>query len=280
MAQVFLAVAYGASGFEKRIALKTLLPELRGNAQYERLLIDEAKLGARLLHRNLLGVHELGVDAGVYYIRMDYVDGADLASLSLSKVARAPLSEPLALLVAEEVCLALEYVHGFRDEDGRALGLIHRDVSPGNILISREGEVKLADFGVHKATMLEEITQANVRKGKYAYMSPEQIGGEPLSAQSDQFSLGVTLWELLLGRRPFEGDTPFATMESIRQATPPDASAFSPGVRELLVRCLAKSPGGRFPSTAALRQAIALCRQKHAPVGAPDLGAWLRGALT
>src|SRR5262249_21211415 len=177
MAEVFLAVAYGASGFEKRIAIKTVLPELRGEGDFERFLIEEARLGARLQHRNLVGVHELGVDAGTYYVRMAYVDGADLASLLRGE----PLDPALALLISEEVTLALEYVHGFRDEAGRPLGLVHRDVSPANILVSRAGDVKLADFGVAKATLLLEVTRANVRKGKYAYMAPEQVAGDRLT---------------------------------------------------------------------------------------------------
>ncbi len=169
MAEVYLAQVYGASGFEKQVAIKTLLPEHQGNDEVLRHLIREARLGASLQHRNLLQIHDLGVDQGIYYVRMDYVDGADLSTLC--RVERP--SAAIGLLIIEEVALALEYVHAFADEAGRGLGLVHRDVSPSNILISRNGEVKLADFGVAKATHMAHNTRGSVRKGKYAYMSPE-----------------------------------------------------------------------------------------------------------
>src|SRR5688572_21566443 len=203
MAEVWLALAYGASGFEKKVAVKLLLPECRGHGELERLLIEEARLGARLSHRNLVGVHDLGIDEGTYYVRMDFVDGVDLAT----RLRRGRPAPELALLVAWEVALALEYVHGVADDAGRPLGLVHRDVSPANILVSRAGEVKLADFGVAKATMLADLTREGVRKGKYAYMSPEQVAGDPLTPRSDHFGLGVTLMELLAGRRPYDADT-------------------------------------------------------------------------
>lgn len=271
MAEVFLATAFGASGFEKKVALKTLLPELQGNAEFERLLIEEARLGALLSHRNLIGVQELGVDGGVYWVRMDYVDGVNLGT----RLERGRPPPELALLVAEEVALALAYVHAFAGADGRPLGLVHRDVSPLNILLSRAGEVKLADFGVAKATGLADITRANVRKGKYAYMSPEQVAGAPLSAASDQFGLGVTLMELLCGRRPYDGETPHATMERIREAAPPDVSALEVDLQELMRGCLARLPEARFEDLEALRRAIAAARLRRPAAAAPDLARWL-----
>jgi eukaryotic-like serine/threonine-protein kinase len=270
MAQVFLALAYGASGVEKRVALKTLLPELQGSGELEQLLIDEAKLGAQLTHRNLVQVHELGTADGVYYVRMDFVDGADLATLS----RRARPSAELALLVAEEIALALSYVHRATDDAGRPLGLVHRDVSPSNILVSRAGEVKLADFGVAKATMLADITRANVRKGKYAYMSPEQVTGEPIGPASDQFALGVTLMELVSGRRPYDGDGPLETMEKIREATPPVVDDLPAELRSIVRRCLARAPADRFADAESLRVAIASVRRGLPSVGEPDLARW------
>jgi serine/threonine protein kinase len=267
MAQIYLALAYGASGFEKRIALKTLLPELQGSGELEQLLIDEAKLGARLTHRNLVGVHELGTADGIYYVRMDFVDGADLATLLRAR--RPPL--PLALLVVEEVAAALDYVHRAVDDAGRPLGLVHRDVSPSNILVSRDGEVKLADFGVAKATMLADITRANVRKGKYAYMSPEQVSGEVVSPSSDQFGLGVMLFELCMGSRPFDGDGPLDTMDKIRAATPPTVQGVPVEVAAIILRCLMRAPGERFADADAVRRAIAEARRSLPPVAARDL---------
>src|SRR5262245_58275405 len=236
MAQVFLAVAFGASGFEKRVAVKLLLPELEHSAELQRALIEEARLGCVLLHKNLVQVHQLGVADGRYYVVMDYVDGSDLATLLRRKAA----PPELALFLVEELARALEYVHRVSDDAGRPLGLVHRDVSPSNILVSRAGEVKLADFGVAKATLLADITRGNVRKGKYAYMSPEQVAGEPLTERSDQFGLGVTLMELLLGRRPYDGDTVKDTMDRVRAAEPPDLGELPAEQQFLLLRCLAQ----------------------------------------
>lgn len=129
MAEIHQGIASGASGFEKKVALKLLLPELRGRGEFERLLIEEAKLGARLVHRNLVQVHDLGLDSGIYYVRMDYVDGADLGTLLRRERPRLEL----ALLVMEEVALALDYVHHFSDETGRPIGLVHRDISPSDV---------------------------------------------------------------------------------------------------------------------------------------------------
>ena len=282
MAEVFLAEAFGASGFEKKVAVKTLLPELRSSGEHLRLLIEEAKLGARFSHRNLVGVHDLGVDDGVYYVRMDWVDGRDLHTL----LRAARPTPPLALFVASEVALALDCVHRATDDRGRALGLVHRDVSPANILVSRAGEVKLADFGVAKATSLADTTRANVRKGKYAYMSPEQVAGDPLGAASDQFALGVTLHEMLLGRRPFDGHggsddngSPLETMRRITAAEPPDLAALPPDLARLLWRCLARDPAARFPSAGDLHHAIVEARMKWPEAGPPELASWTARAL-
>ena len=273
MAEVFLAVGYGASGFEKHVAVKRLLPELAGTGELEHLLISEARLGARLRHRNLVQVLGLGIDAGVYYVVLEWIDGTDVETLARHR----PLSPALALLIAEEVALALDYLHRARDDAGRPLGLVHRDVSPSNVLISREGEVKLGDLGVAKATLLADVTRGNLRKGKYAYMSPEQVNGEALTAASDQFGLGVMLYELVCGRRPFDGDTVLATMENIRRAEP-DLDAVPADVRGVLARCLAARPEARYPSAEALRSAIAAVRRDLPAAALPDLAAWVRQA--
>jgi serine/threonine-protein kinase len=271
MAQVYLARVFGASGFEALVAIKALLPAFRGAGEYERLLIEEARLGARLRHRNLVAVHDLGVDQGVYHVCMEYVDGADLATLA----ARKAVPPGLALLIAEEIAHALEYVHRLADERGRPLGLVHRDVSPSNILISRAGEVKLADFGIAKATMLADATLGNLRKGKYAYMSPEQVAGAALSAGSDQFGLGVTLAELVCGARPFDGATIMETLDNIKAAEPPALAGVDADVAAIIRQCLAREPGARFATAADLARALAEARRQRPVVAPGDLGAWL-----
>ena len=257
MASVYLAVALGASGFSKEVALKTLLPQLRGNPQFQRALIEEARLGGLLQHRNLVQIHDLALWEGSYFLRMDYVAGVDLRRLL---AARRPTAG-VALMILEEVILALGYIHRALDHRGRPLGLVHRDVSPSNLLLSRAGEVKLSDLGIAKSTMLADITRAGVHKGKYAYMSPEQIGGGPLTHRSDQFSLGVVAMELLCGRRPFEGRTPLATMERVRAAEPPELSDLDEDLAALVRRCLSGDPDRRYESDEALRVAVAGCRR-------------------
>jgi serine/threonine protein kinase len=292
MAEVHLALAVGASGFEKRVAIKTLLPELEDQGDLLRLLIEEARLGARLSHKNLVGVQELGVSDGVYYVRLDLVEGADLASLMQpgprdradpASPARPVLPPPpLALFIVEEVALGLLHMHRHADDSGRPLGLVHRDVNPANVLLSHQGEVKLADFGIAKATRLADLTRGNVRKGTYAYMSPEQVDGRPLTPQSDLFSLGVMLAELCTGRRPFDAATPLETMERIRGGGPPDLSGLSQvgtGVRAIVSDCVAGRPEDRFPDAEVLVGALAEARRALPAVSAPDLSRWVLSRL-
>ncbi|MBI5516069.1 MAG: serine/threonine protein kinase [Deltaproteobacteria bacterium] len=282
MAEVFLAEAYGASGFEKRVALKTLLPELQGDGEYERILVAEARLGARLTHRNLVQVHDLGAARGTYYVRMDYIDGADLDSLLRGRrgVEEArPMPPPLALRVACEVCEALAYLHRVTDDDGHPLGLVHRDVSPSNILVSRDGEVKLADYGIAKATLRREDTRGGVARGKYAYMSPEQAVGGALTARSDQFGLGVTLCEMLTGRRPFDGATPLDTLDRVREALPPALPELDQGLRAIALRCFQRDPAARYPRTEDLSAALDEARRALGASPTEALAAWVGARL-
>ena len=270
MAEVFLAHAFGASGFEKKVAIKRLLPELRDEPELQKLLLEEARLGAIFSHECLIGVHELGVDRGEYFVRMDYVEGSDLAALARHE----PLDAALALLITERVLLALAYVHASVDARGVPLGLVHRDVSPQNVLVSRSGEVKLGDFGIAKATQRADTTQANFRRGKYAYMSPEQVGKHALAASSDQFGLGVMLYELLTGARPYDGDSPLLTLDRIREAAPPDVRAIPPDVAAIVLRCLRREPSDRFETTESALVAVAEARRARPLVTALDLARW------
>jgi serine/threonine-protein kinase len=268
MAEVHLAIAHGASGFERLVAVKTLAPELAGEPELERALIREATHAGRLHHRNLVAVNGLGVADGRYYIVMEYVDGGDLATL----VDGAPMPEPLALHVAGELALGLAHLHAARDERGLPLGLVHRDVGPANVLVSTTGDVKLADFGIAKATAHADLTAAGTRKGTYAYMSPEQLAGEPVDATSDQFGLAVTMIELVTGERPFSGDTPWATMEAIRRG---DArlDRVAPDVATIARRAFAVDPRARFGSITELRDAVAALGRSASAV---ELGEWVR----
>lgn len=278
MAEVHLAVRYGASGFEKVVALKLLRREHRGRAELERLLIAEARLGARFAHPGLVQVHDLGLEAGIYYLCMDHVDGADLAELARAR----PLPRVLALHIGEQVALALAHVHALADERG-PLGLVHRDLGPRNILVSRAGEVKLADFGIAKATALRDVTWGRLVKGTFAYLSPEQADGAAIDARSDQFGLGVTLCEMLLGARPFDAaaEGPLPTLDNIRRAELPPGylAALPPELAALLRRCLARRPEDRLPDLATLARGLAEVRRALPPVGPLELAAWVRAAL-
>ena len=255
MAEVWEARAFGPSGFERRVALKRLLPELRDNPELQKALVAEARLGAQLGHRNLIHVEDLGFVDGEYFLRLELVDGVPLSALG-------PLPPSLAALVAEELAHALAHLHAVRDDSGRPLGLVHRDVSPANVLVSRDGEVKLCDYGVAKITSRVEVTRANIVKGKYAYMSPEQTRGESLDARSDQFALAVLLVELCAGTRPFSGATPHATMELIARAESPQLTGLPPSLTSLVERCLAARAKDRFESTEALCLRLAEVRRE------------------
>jgi serine/threonine protein kinase len=272
--EVLLAIAHGAGGFEKRVALKVLRAELRGDADYERLLIDEARMAARFDHPNLVGVHDVGVSNGVYWVRMDWVDGADLGALMGSG---AGVPEGVALAVAHGVCEALAYLHGLSDEAGRSYGLVHRDVSPTNVLIGRNGHVRLGDFGLAKATRHREDTAAGVRKGKYAYMSPEQVRGGVLSGASDQFAVGTLLAEMLRGVRPFEGSGPLETMERIREAAAPDLGGLVADVAAAVARCLKRDPAERYATTGELSTAVGALRARRVESDAGAVGRWVAG---
>jgi eukaryotic-like serine/threonine-protein kinase len=247
MAEVHLAASYGASGFQRTVAIKTLAPELVGNAELERALIHEATLAGKLHHRNLVAVLGLGVDDGLYYVVMEYVDGGDLAGITLP--------ESLALHVVGELALGLAHLHAARDERGLPLGIVHRDISPSNVLVSTTGDVKLADFGIAKATALADVTAAGTRKGTYAYMSPEQLAGEPVTPASDQFGLAVTLVELITGARPFAGDTPWATMEAIRGGDA-QLDGLAGDVEHIVRRALEPRSADRFATVDEFRVAL------------------------
>jgi serine/threonine-protein kinase len=270
MAEVHLAIAHGASGFQRKVAIKLLAPELAGDHELERALIHEATLGGRLHHRNLVAVLGLGVHDGNYYAVLEYVDGRDLASH-----LDGPLAEELALFVVHELALGLAHLHAARDERGLPLGLVHRDVGPANTLVSTTGDVKLGDFGIVKATALADRTGAGTRKGRYAYMAPEQLAGEPVTAAADQFGLAVTLVELVTGERPFAGSheaSPWTLLEAIRRGP---ALTLAADLAAIAERALAFAATDRYLSLAELVAQIAEARARRTTITATDFGAWV-----
>lgn len=271
MAEVLLAEAVGASGFSRRVAIKRPLPGFRDDDELTRLLIAEARIGAKIHHRNLVAVHDLGLHEGTYFVVMDYVDGMDVGTLR-----KHALPDPgLAVHVAAEVLLGLHHLHRLTDDQQRPLGLVHRDVSPSNVLLSTSGEVKLADYGIVKATRLAGNTAVNIRRGKFGYMSPEQVAGDPLDARSDLFSVVVMLAELLTGTRPFDGDGPAQVLERIREAASPDLQAVPETLRPVIRQGLEATPDRRHRDALALRDALLDACPSAARLGPPQVADWI-----
>ena len=203
MADVFAAVCHGAQGFQKSVAIKRIHPHLLSSPEFVEMFISEANLAARLEHPKILTVNEFLEERGVYHIVMEYLQGVDLRTAA--RLMPGPWEPQLVFLITAKVCQALACAHAQIDENGHPLDLIHRDVSPHNILVSRRGEVKLADFGIAKVRNAVSYTQSNMVRGKLHYLSPEQARGDSLDHGSDLFSRGLVAWELLTGRRRYEG---------------------------------------------------------------------------
>jgi eukaryotic-like serine/threonine-protein kinase len=205
MAEIYLARAKTDLGGARLVVVKQILPQLSGNEQFADMLIQEAKLAARLNHANVVQVFDLGRHEGVLFIAMDYVEGFDLNEL-LRRCARAkvPLPVPFAMRIVMEALRGLDYAHRRADDFGAPMGIVHRDVSPSNVLVSFDGEVKLCDFGIARANDMADVLPEDAIKGKAGYMSPEQARGEAIDARSDVFAIGIVLWELMAGRKLYK----------------------------------------------------------------------------
>jgi len=267
MAEVWLARHVGLQGFEKIVVIKRARPELT-DRETTRLFLDEARLVATLQHPNIAQVYEIGAVAGSYFFVMEYVDGADLRRLieaTIAKRQRVPLAD--AVYIIAHVCTALHYAHEKHDLDGRALQIIHRDVSPSNVLISHDGAVKVCDFGVAKAHHRGEITERGVLKGKFSYMSPEQCQSKPLDRRSDVFSIGILLYELTTLSKLFRGPSDYAMMQQIVEArVQPPALRVPDYPRELehiVMKALARDPSQRYPTAQALQLDLEEFAREH-----------------
>ncbi len=218
MGAVYEAVLHGPEGFEKVVALKTIRQDLTRDPDFVRMFVAEAKLVADLVHQNIVQIYQLGKVRGIYYMAMEYVDGVHLADfMKRHQELGRRLPVDIAIYVVSRVCRGLEYAHRKTDSTGHALGIVHRDVSPKNVMISREGFVKLADFGIAKARSLEKDLEGEVLMGKVRYMSPEQAAYETTDARSDLFSLGIVTYELLTGQVVFNAETTEGVLHAVAQ---------------------------------------------------------------
>ena len=259
MATVYRATFSVEGGFEKEVALKVIRSELSEDPQFIRMFLDEARLSGHLSHPNIVQTFDFGQVDGTYFLAMELVRGRTLAEiLRTLHENRFRLGTAASLFVAKELARALDYAHRATGPDGEPLGIVHRDVSPQNVLISREGHVKLADFGIAKAALRSQITQPGRVRGKCSYMAPEQARGQEVDARADVFSLGTVLWECLVGRRLFDGTSDAVVLLDVIQKEIPPPSRLVGGipadVDRVVMRLLERDPARRPSSGAAYRE--------------------------
>ncbi len=260
MGQVLLA-RKGEGDFEKLVVIKRILPHLVEDEEFFTMFRDEARITMRLDHPNIARINEFGTEGGVHFIELEYVAGADLRRIE-KQAAATDTGIPIGVVlrVIADAAAGLDFAHKARDTRGAALNVVHRDVSPQNILVGFDGSVKLIDFGVAKAAGRSQHTATGILKGKFPYMSPEQADGLELDARSDVFALGIVLWEQLTGRRLFKGDNDLATQRLVRACEVPVPSqvesSVPAGLDPITLKALARKPSDRYPDAAALRMAL------------------------
>ena len=282
MAEVFKAKAFGVEGFEKIIAIKRILPSMAEDADFIQMFIDEAKICSQLNHANVCQVFELGKIQESHFIAMEYIWGKDLLQIQ-NRFRRLRKNMPLqmAAFIASKVCEGLDYAHRKKDANGKPLNIIHRDVSPQNIIVSYEGEAKVIDFGIAKAASRSSKTQAGVLKGKFGYMSPEQVGAKTLDRRADVFAIGTILYELLTNERLFLGESDFATLEKVRNvAVPPPAQVrqdIPEALNKIIMKALAKEVADRYQWASEMADDLQEFLAQNEPIyNSKQLSSWMR----
>ena len=259
MAEVFLGRTTGEGGFEKLVAVKRIHPVFASDRDFVEMFMDEARISATLHNSNIGQVFDFGRVGSTYYIAMEFIQGLSLKALfSFCQQRPKHLGRlPIAAHVVANICAALQYAHDRRDSQDQPQNIIHRDVSPTNVLLTFEGEVKLIDFGIAKATQRMRNTASSVIKGKYSYMAPEQVEAKELDYRVDIFSAGIILYELITATRLFEAETDLGVLNLVRLARVPVPSSVAPGLPQELdkicLRALAREPGERYPSAARMQ---------------------------
>ena len=272
-AEIFKAKLIGIEGFEKAIAIKRILPHWSANQHFITMLIDEAKIMVRLNHEKIVQVYELGKEGETYYIAMEYVEGIDLKNLiQKTKNKEESLQTGEILFIIGEILRGLDYIHKQTDENGKNLEIVHRDISPQNILISKEGRIKIADFGIAHATSRSYETATGILKGKFSYMSPEQASGGRVGEQTDLFATGILLYELLTGKRLFSGNRDLEVLEKVRHFDPEEFfknSKIDPPLKPILIRTLHPNLRKRYSTAQELLKELSEI-QKNVEVKDPE----------
>lgn len=285
MAEVFRAESEGLQGFKKQVAIKRVLPHLSEKKKFISMFLDEARLSAHLSHSNCVQVFDIGVGDNAYFIVMEFVDGANLKTIAES-LRKSGQDFPVACVafIALEICKGLAYAHELRDPSGNDLHIVHRDMSPPNVLVTKYGEIKIVDFGLAKANSQLERSEPGIIKGKFSYLSPEAAMGQDVDPRTDIFAVGIILWELLAGRRLFLGDTDFQTVKKVQQAVVPSISGVNPKVppdlERIVGKALARDPNVRYRTARELGQDLSkFLFRLGQPVSTFDIATLVQGAM-
>jgi serine/threonine protein kinase len=284
MAELFLAIQRSVAGFEKLIVIKRILPSMTQDRGFIEMLLHEARIAATLSHANIVQIFDVGQVDGTYYIAMEHVHGEDLRSIVRQMRKKGVTEFPLehAISIMLEVCNGLSYAHEKRDLDGSALAIVHRDISPQNVVVTFAGDVKIVDFGIAKSdTKMGGDTRSGKLKGKVPYMSPEQARGEVIDARSDIFAVGVMLFELTTGKRLFKGQSEFETLKLICEREYPIPSQVRAGypveLEYIVMRALAKDRGARFQSAREMQAALEeFVRRERIPVSSVTMSQFMQ----
>ncbi len=262
MAAVWAARLHGTRGFSKTVAIKTMLPTISDDPMFEQMFLDEATLASSIRHPNVCQIQDLGEQNDILYLVMEWVDGEPLSALRRAAAKVGGVPRHIAVRIVADACAGLHAAHELKDESGVSLGLVHRDISPQNILITYDGVVKIVDFGVAKAAgRSATITGAGQIKGKPPYMSPEQALGEAIDRRTDLFALGIILYQLTTGKHPFRGETDVITLQNIvsdRPVVSPRAldNDYPKSLETVVMRALARNPNERFQTAAEFEAAL------------------------
>ncbi|MRG97185.1 protein kinase domain-containing protein [Polyangium spumosum] len=285
MASVWAARLQGSRGFQKTVAIKTMLPDVSDDPDFETMFLDEARVAARIRHPNVVEIFDLGEQDDILYIVMEWVEGDTLSTVQKAAKTLGGIPQNIILRLASQICAGLHAAHELRDDNGALVDLVHRDISPGNILISTSGFAKIADFGVAKSRGRLYVTRAEgVVKGKTPYLSPEQLGGLPLDRRSDLFSLGVLLYVMVTGLHPFRGETEFKTVENIALKDPIPPRELVPSIHadfeKVILKALEKDRTKRYSTAAEMQRALdQVASQVGSPITDEDVADFVRKVI-